>query len=343
MVRSVKSTPVHARRRMTHWPPQHPHDPHSHGAPMPANHHVAGGQYAGIYAGQYVGQNPVYGGGPVAIPQQPMHPAYGYSPAQAAPDHHQTPIATARIVAAAPTRYTTRLRWENIFPLLTLITLIVAGLLFIGSINSEDGSSRSDTRSRSTAQQRATSSMSAGDIAAKLSQVDELIDQGHYSEAGTILQAMSSMKDTYPEIAEATIRLNRIEAQDARLTRELGELVGAGKWRAARRTLRQIAALHPLSASQQQLLSRANVEIARDQRVDTSTQKANQNRTRDHTRDHSDHESNSSSGNNTSSHSDHGFPDTNTSSGGAPPHKSSNQSPPDAAPPDTNDLPTAVA
>ncbi len=339
---------------MSNWPPQTPSNFSPPGAPLPGNHLHEGGQYAGIYAGQPM----VSGGGPAPAHQQQVYPGnhlhaqhpglvypqtfHPVGAAAAQPQFHQVqqPLAVADVSGNA--RYRTRLRWENIFPLFTVIALVVAGILFVRSSEPTGESTGPSRDARSISSPAGDTKMSAGDVTAKLAQVDTLISKGQYSEAGMILQAMAGMSGTYPEIAAAQARLDRTEAQDARLTRKLGEYVGKGQWRAARRTIRQIAALHPLTASQQQILDRANKEIAQARKARSSE---------DHAQDPSasrgdSSDSGHSSSNSGTTHHHQGFPDTSSSSNAKPPKQSSGQAPPPSTPPPApggSNIPTPVA
>lgn len=236
--------PGHAPANAQHHAPQHPQQ-HVH---APQQHQVMMPQHA----------------------MQQLAPGWSYP----VPGHAQQPVAHRQHSSAPrPTgAHRSRLRWENIFPLLTIIALVVAGVLFYNSwpFNEAAQTRPTSATSKQDAGTGATKSttpstsaaMSSKDIAVKLTQVRRLIASGSYAQAGLIMNALQPMAGAHPQIRQMSAVLNRAERLNARVTRQLGRQVASGNWAAASATLTVIRRLRPLNAQERRIQARVTKQLA---------------------------------------------------------------------------------
>jgi hypothetical protein len=190
---------------------------------------------------------------PVSYPQIAPYP-----PTLAA--HGGAASRTAPGTLAGRTR--TRLRWENILPLLTVIALAIAAGMFVVADNPPGSEPQQELITRASTPTAVTEpSMSDAEVEARLNRVDKLISAGSYTEAGVILQALKAAGSAHPQIPRAAARLNRNESRNAQLMADLESHLEAGAWRKVRNTLRALQQLHPLSAEQTALLRQANGKL----------------------------------------------------------------------------------
>lgn len=214
-----------------------------------------------------------------ALPHQLQH---GYTPGMPSAMHAPHRPAMAVAAATQTARSRTRLRWENILPLLTIGFLVAAAALFIKDREEILGGSASSTRTPKTVSgggsaPAGSSETSTADVESQLQRAASLMQQGHYTEAGLILTPLAGTSDSARTLAD---QLASAEQRNARLLHQLGRLQARGDWRGVVNTLDDIRALHPLSGSQRRMLSAARAKLHPPRRASRRATSSTASRTR---------------------------------------------------------------
>ena len=217
--------------------------------------------------------------------QSPAAPALSSTVPAASALVSQRPHAAAAVAAAvAPLGYKTRLRWENIFPLLTLIALATAIVLFASNWRAIMG--REQTTAAKTAQTGTTATTAAGGgviapapaatgsgtaatngkltptmLTSRMAEARTLMAAGRYDEADLIVHPLATQAPKDAAVAALRARLTLLEKRNAHLLNLLGQQSATGNWTGLLATVAAIQKLHPLLPAQIKLRDLATAKL----------------------------------------------------------------------------------